>query len=63
MNHKNQQSLKESNAPASKYDYDGITGTWLLIPARIHLLLLAIVLPVIIWVLPNIPFKGNFFIL
>lgn len=60
MNHKNQQSLKENSAPVSKYDYDGITGTWLLIPARIHLLLLAVVLPVIIWVLPNIHFKGNF---
>lgn len=60
MNHNDTQLLKKIHAPASKYDYDGITGTWLLIPARIHLLLLAITLPIIIWVLPNISFRGDF---
>lgn len=60
MNNNDPQLQKQLHSPASKYDYDGITGTWLLIPARIHLLLLAISLPVIIWVLPNMSFKGEF---
>lgn len=59
MNNDDQQ-LKEIHHPSTKYDYDGLTGTWLLIPAKFHLLMLAILLPIIIWVLPNIHFKGNY---
>ena len=59
MNH-DQQLLKETQYPTSKYDYDGITGVWLLIPPKFHLLILAILLPLILWVLPHINFKGNF---
>lgn len=55
-----QQLLKETQYPTSKYDYDGITGVWLLIPPKFHLLILAILLPLILWVFPYINFKGNF---
>lgn len=59
MNH-NQQLQKETQHPTSKYDYDGITGVWLLIPPKFHLLILAVLLPLILWVFPHINFKGNF---
>lgn len=55
-----QQLLKETQYPTSKYDYDGITGTWLLIPAKFHILMLAIALPVILWMFPFIHLKGNY---
>lgn len=55
-----QQLLKETQHPTSKYDYDGITGVWLLIPPKFHLLILAVLLPLILWVFPHINFKGNF---
>ena len=60
MSNNNQQLSKEIQYPTSKYDYDGITGTWLLIPVKFHLLMLAISLPIILWVLPNVSFKGDF---
>lgn len=56
----NSVSAKDLQHPSSKYDYDGITGTWLLIPAKFHILILALLLPIIIWVLPSVPFKGEF---
>ncbi|UNM95021.1 G-protein coupled receptor [Ignatzschineria rhizosphaerae] len=60
MNNNNSQLAKELQHPTSKYDYDGITGTWLLIPAKIHILLLAIALPVILWMFPYVQLKGNY---
>lgn len=60
MNNNNSQLAKELQHPTSKYDYDGITGTWLLIPAKIHILLLAITLPVILWMFPYVQLKGNY---
>ncbi|MHC5224717.1 hypothetical protein [Ignatzschineria sp. LJL83] len=56
----NSVSEKDLQHPTSKYDYDGITGTWLLIPAKIHILICALLLPIIIWVLPLVHFKGEF---
>lgn len=61
MNSNDQQIVNEQQYPTtSKYDYEGITGTWLLIPAKFHILLLAILLPIILWVLPNVSFNGEF---
>lgn len=60
MNNDNSQLMKELQHPTSKYDYDGITGTWLLIPAKFHILMLAIALPVILWMFPFIHLKGNY---
>lgn len=60
MSNNNQQLSKKIQYPTSRYDYDGITGTWLLIPVKFHLLMLAISLPIILWVLPNVGFKGDF---
>lgn len=60
MNNDNPQLMKELQHPTSKYDYDGITGTWLLIPAKFHILMLAIALPVILWMFPFIHLKGNY---
>lgn len=60
MNNDNSQLMKELQHPTSKYDYDGITGTWLLIPAKFHILMLAIALPVILWMFPFVHLKGNY---
>lgn len=56
----NSVSAKDLQHPTSKYDYDGITGTWLLIPAKFHILICALLLPIIIWVFPLVHFKGEF---
>lgn len=60
MNNDNPQLMKELQHPTAKYDYDGITGTWLLIPAKFHILMLAIALPIILWMFPFIHLKGNY---
>lgn len=60
MNNDNPQLIKAMQHPTAKYDYDGITGTWLLIPAKFHILMLAIALPIILWMLPFIHLKGNY---
>lgn len=60
MNNDHPRLMKELQHPTQTYDYDGITGTWLLIPPKIHILMLALALPVIIWMLPFVHLKGNF---
>lgn len=60
MNNDHPQLMKELQHPTAKYDYDGITGTWLLIPAKFHILMLAIALPIILWMFPFIHLKGNY---
>ncbi|HIW05748.1 MAG TPA: hypothetical protein H9889_00245 [Candidatus Ignatzschineria merdigallinarum] len=60
MTNEHSQLTKELQHPTSKYDYDGITGTWLLIPAKFHILMLAIAIPVILWMFPFIHLKGNY---
>ncbi len=44
--------------PLRNYDYDGITGVWLRLPYKIHLLIGLLSLPIIYWALPNIPFRN-----
>ncbi len=60
MTNENSRLTSTLQHPTSSYDYDGITGTWLLIPAKFHILMLAITLPVIIWMFPFIHLKGDY---
>lgn len=52
--------IKDANylSPSSKYDYDGIAGTWLAIPPIVHLIFAIIALAVLLFLLPHISFRG-----
>lgn len=44
--------------PRKHYDYDGITGVWLWLPYYAHLGLALLLLPLILWVFPSLPFRA-----